>query len=49
MKILLCEIVCELGGRRGNQCNTKAKIISESIAARAGGETVRVLKKVEYD
>ncbi len=48
MRILFYEIVCEMGGRKGNQweyCNTKAKIISESIAVCAGGGTVRALKK----
>lgn len=45
MKVLLYEIAHEIGGRKGNECNTKVKIISENIAVCAGGETVCVLKK----
>lgn len=46
--MLFYEIACELGGRKGNQweyCNTKAKIISESIVVCAGRGTVCALKE----
>jgi len=45
MKISLYEIVCELGGRKENQCNTKVRIVLESIAVCADGETVCVQRK----